>query len=1086
MSLYKLSKSIIYILIAFTSINIAAFSANVTKETYDTERRLTNLYNESKFHESLALAMKLAELYEKQLGPCAATGNAYITIGNIYGRLGDLDNFLKYKEKNLQIIKKEYGPKSLNYAYALDSMCEAYFYVGDYVQATDCINKSYEIIKKLYGENHWETAATLAQIGVMLSTFGNKEKALEFYEQSYHILWRERDSRKIPGNILMQDGINDKICDEQSITQRIIGVLQSLSNCNLAIGKNDEALLWANKCSEYINTLSLPNKDEKSRVFTILASCLSAHGSYNEAEIILQKNLSLWESAEDEFLHKAEALGNLGDLYFDQQKYKEALAYFDQAMALYKKAKYGDREDVFYSYQRSLCHRMLDNPKEAEEITRRSVREVNKTLDNVLGLSEKERLGWQSLNSDFSCILATLQPHEAHQCIVRRKGVVLDSLMEDRAVGSNPQGIKIIQTLQNLKSQLAATESAGEPDSRRVRDTLEGAIAGNERKLAEIFTKHGAARHSAQITLEQISSKMPEDATLLDFVKYKNAYPPFDWQYGAFVMPKNSNSMFISIGNATEIDSKISALNRCIVVGDELAFNQILANVSELVWQPLASKIKPNQNKIIICPDGSLNFLSFACLLNKDNTFLSEKFRFSYISSARDLAKKPADKISKSIAIFANPQFDGGAKSLKTSAMVAMRSNEADVFGSIALPPLPGTETEAQSLGSLAMESGWNAKSALGKNATESSVRSTKNPGVLHLATHGFYLNSYTPPGPEGSRGMSVVGIKGTAEEKKKNQKGVDPMRASGVALTGAQNTLSSWSQRKAPDPETDGVLTAEEVGALRLDGTWMVVLSACETGVGEARSGEGVFGLRRAFMIAGAENLLMTLWPVADETTAQIMADFYKEAFATGDAAGSLAKVQRDWLVKIRQERGLLAAIREAGPFAMVTMTAPSGTREFVEGKIEMESVAKPSSRSEKILSFEAALAKANAGNAYAQAIVSIYYGLGFECEQDDSKSKEYVMLSAKQQNPLGIYRLAEMREAGQGMDQNTEQAEQLMQKAKSGLQKLSGDPYAMTALATIYERENPASTKARDLLTKAAEMGYEPAQTKLYQANQ
>jgi hypothetical protein len=106
---------------------------------------------------------------------------------------------------------------------------------------------------------------------------------------------------------------------------------------------------------------------------------------------------------------------------------------------------------------------------------------------------------------------------------------------------------------------------------------------------------------------------------------------------------------------------------------------------------------------------------------------------------------------------------------------------------------------------------------------------------------------------------------------------------------------------------------------------------------VGAARSGEGVFGLRRAFMIAGAENLLMTLWPVADETTAKIMADFYKEAFATGDVAGSLAKVQRDWLVKIRNERGLLSAIREAGPFAMVVMTNPNGKREFVGGELEV-----------------------------------------------------------------------------------------------------------------------------------------------------
>jgi hypothetical protein len=150
-------------------------------------------------------------------------------------------------------------------------------------------------------------------------------------------------------------------------------------------------------------------------------------------------------------------------------------------------------------------------------------------------------------------------------------------------------------------------------------------------------------------------------------------------------------------------------------------------------------------------------------------------------------------------------------------------------------------------------------------------------------------------------------------------------MMASGVALAGAQKTLELWGQGKAPDPETDGILTAEEVASLDLNGTWLVTLSACETGVGEARSGEGVFGLRRAFMMAGAENLLMTLWPVADDTTASIMADFYKEALATGDAPGSLAKVQRDWLVKLREEKGLAAAIREAGPFAMVMMTAPT-----------------------------------------------------------------------------------------------------------------------------------------------------------------
>ena len=89
-------------------------------------------------------------------------------------------------------------------------------------------------------------------------------------------------------------------------------------------------------------------------------------------------------------------------------------------------------------------------------------------------------------------------------------------------------------------------------------------------------------------------------------------------------------------------------------------------------------------------------------------------------------------------------------------------------------------------------------------------------------------------------------------------------------------------------------------------------------------RSGEGVLGLRRSFMMAGAENLLMTLWPVSDQTTPEIMADFYREALKTGNAPGSFAKVQREWLVKLRKEKGLLAAVRDAGPFVMATIGKP------------------------------------------------------------------------------------------------------------------------------------------------------------------
>ena len=152
----------------------------------------------------------------------------------------------------------------------------------------------------------------------------------------------------------------------------------------------------------------------------------------------------------------------------------------------------------------------------------------------------------------------------------------------------------------------------------------------------------------------------------------------------------------------------------------------------------------------------------------------------------------------------------------------------------------------------------------------------------------------------------------------------MNPMHRSGLALAGAQLTLNAWGQGVPPPPDNDGVVTAEEVGGLKLSNTWLVTLSACDTGGGEAKAGEGVMGLRRGFIQAGAQNLLMTLWPISDETTVQIMLDFYDAAFKSGDAPQALADTQRDWLVKLREERGLLEAVQLAGPFIMSSQGKP------------------------------------------------------------------------------------------------------------------------------------------------------------------
>jgi CHAT domain-containing protein len=263
-----------------------------------------------------------------------------------------------------------------------------------------------------------------------------------------------------------------------------------------------------------------------------------------------------------------------------------------------------------------------------------------------------------------------------------------------------------------------------------------------------------------------------------------------------------------------------------------------------------------------VSPDAELSFVSFATLLTADDRFLGEKYSVRYVASGRDLlreAKAPAGP-KTTMRVFANPDFGGIAERqrLEQTNVAALRSVEMHDLQGISLPSLPGTEKEAAELEAHAKKSGWQSQNYLGANATEAELRKVNSPRILHLATHGFFL-------PEIDIGAS--NRTGDAAEIPKGKLD-NPMHRSGLALAGAQRTLQAWAKGEIPPTENDGIVTAEEVGGLKLDGTWIVVLSACDTGGGEAKAGEGVMGLRRGFIQAGAQNLLMTLWPISDETT--------------------------------------------------------------------------------------------------------------------------------------------------------------------------------------------------------------------------
>jgi CHAT domain-containing protein len=350
----------------------------------------------------------------------------------------------------------------------------------------------------------------------------------------------------------------------------------------------------------------------------------------------------------------------------------------------------------------------------------------------------------------------------------------------------------------------------------------------------------------------------------------------------------------IPLGKANEIEHLVrryGTLVRGSPQEEELSAN--LQALYEVLWAPIGQVLQSQTKRIIISPDGQLNFISFATLLTKEKQFLAERYNIQYVASGRDLLRQAKHSTAKEVVLFANPDFNLGS-----TPMLAKADNRSANAGSIrgsekrdiedwSFASLDGTQKERDELIKKFLGWGWTPTDFTKKKATKEALLKIHSPYILHLATHGFFAKedpttAQTEPGASLDERQSVT----------KSKFFKNPMHRSGLALAGAQTTIEAWKRDEVPPVENDGILTAQDVSTLDLQGTWLVTLSACDTGSGQARAGEGVMGLRRGFIQAGAQNLLMTLWPISDKVTVQIMSDFYEAAHKSGNAPEALAEV--------------------------------------------------------------------------------------------------------------------------------------------------------------------------------------------------
>ena len=408
--------------------------------------------------------------------------------------------------------------------------------------------------------------------------------------------------------------------------------------------------------------------------------------------------------------------------------------------------------------------------------------------------------------------------------------------------------IRTLHEWENTKAKLAAQYY--EKSSTTQIDSLERKIEGQEKLLNQASGLFENKEKVAEWTQVRNILK-PGDAAIeivrinvVDKKKLGSTNPLTDSTVYLFLLltdeAKTPRPFVVANGNQLEKHFLPYYRNAIYSQSDDrLSYDQFWLTIREHV-----SGIK----KLYLSADGVFNQINLNTLLNTaTNQYLIEEINLVYLTNTGDLLRKRNLNPEMNAVLVGRPTYDFTESNIhvgevKIYGQRNVISEELMTFKEQDFSDLPGTETEVSQIESILQKRNLDVISFKGAEALEENVKAVRSPSILHIATHGFFVDDQASA--------------------------ISPMIRSGIVLAGVKNTEKQKTE--------DGILTAYEATNLNLDGTDLVVLSACQTGLGEVRNGEGVYGLQRAIMVAGAHNLLMSLWKVDDEATAFLMTSFY------------------------------------------------------------------------------------------------------------------------------------------------------------------------------------------------------------------
>jgi CHAT domain-containing protein/Tfp pilus assembly protein PilF len=886
----------------------------------DTAKSLNNLavlyQHMGEYVKAEPLCIEALQIRQKVLGPeHPVTGTSLNNLAALYREMGQYTEAEPLYKEALEIRQKVLGPEHPSTATSLNNLALLYEDMGEYAKAEPLCIEALEIRQKVLGHEHPQTAQSLNNLAVLYKAMGEYAKAESLLKEVFEI------QQKVLGP------------EHPDIAKG----LNNLAELYEAMGEYAKAEPILKKVLEIRQKVLGPEHPDTARSLNNLAALYEHIGEHAKAEpLYIETTEILQKVLGPEHPDTATSLNNLAVLYRRVGEYAKAEPLFREALEIRQKVL-GPEHPVTATSLNNLALLEFDlgNIEEGKRLAEQGYTAGLKIFSQILSFgSEDQRLSYQRLRNPYSLFVAFGQSDRLLAgAILHYKGVVLDSIIEDRLLAETSKDEVQRQLVEEFKAKkqalaqlLLVTRAASSKDADERIQALQQKMDGIQDKLARQIANIGQARRALSVTVEQVQAAIPKNTVLVEYVRYPHylGKSKFEFHYGAVVLTADAPPRWLTLGTARDIEASLKryqALARK-ATDDEMAAT--LQRIYNEVWEPVEREFPSDANRVIVSPDGQLNFLSFATLLDPEKAFVAEKYSIQYVTSGRDLLREPQPTQSKEVIVMADPKFDTeiqlASRDLPSQGSDLLRGAEKREVEDLSFEELGGTQKESAQLLLRFGRWGWQATSLTGTEVSKRALRDLHGPYILHLATHGFF----EPEDPTLEADPDESQSLGVKSDLTKSRFFKNPMHRSGLALAGANTTIEAWRRGEAPPIEEDGILTAEDVSTLDLKGTWLVTLSACDTGSGEARAGQGVMGLRRGFIEAGAQNLLMTLWPISDEVTVQIMSDFYEAAHQSGSAPEALAKVQREWLVKLRKEQGLANAVSLAGPFIMSSQGKP------------------------------------------------------------------------------------------------------------------------------------------------------------------